>query len=243
MTEPVSLKFFTKENRADFYEAYRKIKYDVFVLQEGWEGLRDDSGKAIAREDSFDEQSIFLVASTEEGRHIGVVRAIALNHGFPHCELFEHHFTHISVKKLVDLLCTLNALAVLPSCRGKHYQVAGGSWEGPIWKLLVLSMIRYFERKGVVGAVATAGGLASARLFCQVGFYVIDRPMKTGLHSNLMTNIGLVFGSPRHVRAQRDCGTNDATRAMFDRHTVALSQYFKEREQEVLGSRPVVSES
>ena len=243
MAEPISLELFAKEGRADLYEAYRIIKYHVFVVEEGWEALRDNSGKEIAREDSFDEQSIFLVAGTEENCQIGVVRGTALKRGFPHGELLAHHLPHTAFKRSLDQLCELNALAILSRYRAKQYQVTEESGKGALWKLLVLSITRHFGQEGLIGAVATANGLASARLFCQLGFYVIDPPVQTGLHTKLMTNIGLVFGSPRHVRAQRKCGMEYETGATTDQGKVALLRYFEEREREVLGSRPVGSES
>lgn len=234
LTEPIKLETFAKVSRADLYNIYRLIKYDVFVTHERWEKLADDSGEAIAGEDQFDELSTFVVAMSEDGCPIGTVRGTALDSGFPHRELFEHYCTQEAFNNSMGSMCSLNALGILPSYRGKQDEVLGQSWKGPIWELLMLSIIDYFQQNGLVGAVATGGGLASARLLRRLGFKFIDRPKMTGLHVDVMINIGLVFGAPFHVRARRQCRMNIDGQAPFKRHTKALWRYFEEREREVL---------
>jgi len=161
--------------------------------------------------------------------------------GFPHRDLLEHHFRLPEVASIFDYFCTLNALAVIPAYRRKKYQVAGSQWSGSVAKLLMLAIISSLEQEGLRAAIATAGGLASARLCTNIGFFVIDRPSTTPLHYELMTNIGLVFGSEGHVEAQRKCGMQPKATLPLEHGTPNLLRYFGQRQKLVIGSKALES--
>lgn len=241
MTDTIFLESFTKKNNKKFYDAYLEIKYQVFVAEQGWHSLGNESGRPIAKEDPFDDQGRFCLATTDEGIPIGVVRGIPLTDGFPHRDLLEHHFRLPEVASIFEYFCTLNALAVIPPYRQKKYQVFGSKWSGSVAKLLMLAIISSLKQEGLRAAIATAGGFVSARLCTNIGFFVIDRPSTTPLHYELMTNIGLVFGSEGHVEAQMECGMQPKATLPLEHDTRNLLRYFEQRQQVVLGSKVLES--
>ncbi len=236
---PVELRLFARSEDRPLYQQYLAIKFAVFVAEQGWTALADPSGKPIAREEPFDEEGQLCLANTPEGDPIGVVRGIALSRGFPHRELLEHHLERAEVQGMWEQLCTLNGLAILPTHRRKVYEAVGLGWKGSVAKLLMLFVIQQMELQGLKAALATAGGVTSTRLCRSLGFFVIDSPTRAPhLHPEMvMTNIGLVFGAPPHLQAQRACGVRvDMARPLAE-DSARLLRYFEERQAEVLKAK------
>lgn len=224
------------------YHAYLQLKYEVFVAEQGWHQLAGDS-PAMAREDEFDIQGRFWLAATEEMVPLGIVRGTPLKEGFPRRELLEHHLQHPDVAGLFAALCTINGLAVRAEHRRNSCQVPERGWTGAIGKLLLLAMVRDLEVEGMQAAIATAGDRISVRLCESIGFLPIDQPQRTWLHPGLtMTNIGMVFGSPQHIRAQRECGMGDASEIQPGAKAERLFAYFEQRSATLLGSGPVAKD-
>src|SRR5574341_1362557 len=169
MADLIRLTPFSKGGNRCQYEQYLALKYEVFVAEQGWIALADPLGRPIAREERFDEDGQLCLASTPEGDPVGVVRAIALAKGFPRRELLQHHLERQEVQEMWAYLCTLNALAVLPSYRRKTYEAVGLGWKGSVGKLLMLFAIEQMELQGRKVALATSGGVASTRLCRSLG--------------------------------------------------------------------------
>lgn len=241
MLTTIVTKLFSKRGDKASYRTYLTIKYQVFVIELGWSSLKDESGAAIAREDPFDAEGSFFLAMTNEGAPIGTVRAIPLQKGFPHQELFEQHLGRIEFGSLFDSLCTFNALAVLPAYRGKKCLVSDRGWIGSAGRLLMLGLIRYMEQEGMKGAIVTTGAIAPARLCHGLGFYVIDNPTITPLRPEPLLNMGMVFGSEAHIRAQEECGMKPPVSTPLAGDLLRLLRYFESRQQQVLGSRRLES--
>ncbi len=228
-------------NDKDLYHAYRELKYEVFVAEQGWHSLADRSAPRVASEDEFDVCGRFWMASTQEMVPVGIVRGSLLKEGFPRRELLEHHLHQPEVAAMLTSLCTINALAVRASYRRSHHRVKQWGWTGPIGKLLLLAIIRDLEAEGMEAAIATAGGPISARLCESLGFTAIDLPQKTQLHPELvMVNIGMVFGSPQHLRAQEECGMRHGGEVALSAEAARLLAYFEERKTALLVPRPLV---
>jgi hypothetical protein len=238
--DSIILEGFSKQ-RSDLYRIYRRLKYDVFVVECGWDSLGDESGDTIAKEDPYDECGRFWLARTCDGLPIGVIRGNRLQDGFPHRQLLHHHLQHFQHEAAVDTTCTLNALAVLPDYRGQPCEVPARGWRGTVAKLLLLAIVRSLEAEGQRAAIATCAGLRSARLCLDSGFAVLDRPTKTSLHPALMTNIGMVFESPAHVEAQKACGIEPLADRSPQGETRSMQAYFAERHRIALDSKPLES--
>jgi hypothetical protein len=206
----MKISIFAAEDKENFL-LYRRVKYAVFADELGFEGIEDPMSPGLAREDTFDRCSAFAIARTTDGRDAAVLRGTPLSTAFPHREWFERHLDDARFAGAVDCLCSLNALAVLPAFRQGQWEVASPRCHGPIWMLTVLTMTRYFENKGCFGAIATTGEASTTRLFAQVGFRAIDRPMVSLSHHTPIRNIALIFDDQRHREAQRACGLIQST--------------------------------
>jgi hypothetical protein len=114
-------------------------------------------------------------------------------------------------------------------------------WVGSIAKLLMLALIRDLETEGMRGAIATAGTPVSCRLCESIGFTAIDPPQRTGLHPDPMINIGMVFGSPQHIRAQKECGMWQGGEPVLSPEAVRLLRYFEERRAALSDARPIAA--
>ena len=236
----IILEGFPKQ-RDDLYRIYRRLKYDVFVVECGWDSLGDESGDTIAKEDPFDECGRFWLARTSDGLPIGVIRGNRLQDGFPHRELLKHHLPQFHHETALQTTCTLNALAVLPDYRSRLCHVPARGWHGTVARLLLLAIIRSLEAEGQRAAIATCSGLRSIRLCVDSGFAVIDRPARTAIHDSLLTNIGMVFESHAHVEAQRACGIEPLVDGSARDGTRTLQAYFAERHRMALDSKPLES--
>ena len=135
-------------------------------------------------------------------------------------------------------LGTLNAVAVLPAYRGKKFQAIDLGWTGSAAKLLMLFAIHQMEKQGLRAALATTGNVASTQLFRHLGFRIIDCPRPIPhLHPDIVaTNVGIVFGSPQHLHAQRKCAIPVNFAQPLDTDSLMLLKYFAEREAEALRS-------
>jgi hypothetical protein len=239
MATLIQLRCFTSSENRSLYEQYLALKYQVFVVEQRWRELADPSGKPIARKEPFDAAGHLYLASTPEDDPVGTVRGIALTRGFPHRELLEHHLRSAEVQGMWAYLCTLNALAVVPSHRRNDCEAVGLGWKGSLGKLLMLAVMHQMELQGMKAALATTGGIVSTRLCRSLGFFVIDAPTRsTHLHPEIvMTNVGIVFGSPAHLRAQQDCGMRPKRVRPLSEDAARLLRYFEERQKEVLHAR------
>jgi len=232
--DPLVMKYFNKQADMEYYRAYREVKYQVFVAELGWSSLRDECDKAIARPDAFDEEGRFMLAMTEEGLPIGTVRAVHLKGAFPHRDLFERHCCHLEFNSLMDLVCTLNALAVLPEYRRRKFRVSDQGWIGSASHLLMLGMIRHMEQEGAKAAIVTTDGIVPTRLCRGLGFHIIDRPTVTKLRPEPLMNMGMAFGSDLHLRAQKECGMKSRTPGLREEHSRKLLCYFESCEKHAL---------
>lgn len=237
----IRIDIFSKHDHPAGYRVYRSIKYGVFAREMGWAGLEDPSGEPLAREDPFDDAGRFVLARTEAGNPVGVVRGIGLNEGFPHRDLFEHHLDDARFQQTCSQLITVNALAVLPEYRKRIFRVAGWDWIGSAGRLLMLALFRSFEREHRLGAVATAGGLPSAVFFRKLGCLVMDPPSPTALHREPLTNFGILFGSEGHRRAEETCHMNPDRPARPSPDRERLQAYFRHCQERSLSSGPLES--
>jgi hypothetical protein len=235
--EPVTIRSFSFNDDELLQQAYRRLKYRVFVEDLGWNSLVDEPNAGIAKVDYFDAEGLFLLAISD-GLPIGVIRAIALKDGFPHRELFEQHLHHPRFSAMLHGICMLNALAVLPLYRGKTFCTAEHNWEGSVAKLLVLGIMRCMEEQNQKAAIATAQGPV-VYFFQKLGFQVIDRPAVTHLHPDVFTNVGLVFGTTAHKKALQACKMAISEAPKIDEDGRDLSGYFEECQKNALGLAPL----
>jgi N-acyl-L-homoserine lactone synthetase len=238
MDEVIVLEWFRRYD--PWFEAYLEIKYRVFVVEQGWSALTATSGYRGLRHDPFDDHGRFLLARTSAGDPMGIVRGLPIREGFPHQDLFVQHLNNPTVVRMLPSMCTLNALAVLPQFRGRRYAVQGAGWQGSLGRLLVLGILLTLEEEDIHAVVATAEGLVSTRLFVRLGFKLINVPTKTALHPDLlMTNVGMVLGSPSHVQAQVDASLRKAGMTPLSGDALALCQYLDQCQNKIVRGHPL----
>jgi hypothetical protein len=215
----------------DRYAAYQQLRREVFFGEQHWRDLAD--------EDQFDQGARLWIATAPDAATVGIVRGLRVVHGFPHRELFDGYH-EVLEPDVCRVLATINALAVARRHRGLIHRVTGTPHHGTIGQLLVLAALADLEALGCRVVVATAGGRRSLQLFRALGFLVLEPPGRTALHPDLiLTNVGLVLGSPAHLKARRGCGFGEA--AVVRGTLVPVLRYFERREAEVLRDRPLSS--
>ncbi len=222
----ISLEYFKKSENSVLYEAYRKLKYKIFVTECGWEALTSDTEPNKAKVDQYDAIGRFLIALNEDQIPIGILRGIALRKGFPHKSLFDRHLANDIVNNMLANMCTLNALAVLPKYRGKIFNYKGLPWTGSVGKIMMLALMQSFEKDQIVATIITAQGQAGAKFFQSLGFKMIDHPIVTDLHPDPLTNMALIFGSTMHLRALEKCNIQPLFLNYKKSEVCYLEEYF-----------------
>ena len=230
MTDSIQLQFFRKFESQEAYDAYRQIKHEVFVRECGWNDLDDNSSPNRAREDPHDEMGQFLLARNSDGEPIGILRSNVLSESFPHEALFKEHLGSDTVQRFLDRVCMLNALAVLPKYRKWQFTIQEEGMSGSVGKLLVLTLMRLLESRGLVGALVTSGGNLATSFFIQLGFHIIDPMRKMSLHKEPLTNLGIVFGGPKQRTMEERCKMTNITTRPWNNSAQELEDYFTQRE-------------
>ena len=191
----------------------------------GWADLADARNPGLIKVDAYDPISSFALLSTASGQPFAIVRATALNRGFPYRELFERHLAQPAFADHLDRLCSINALAVLPDYRRRVFRESAHGWQGSAGQLLLLGILQHMARAGLAGAILTTGYPAASRLCRRVGFEVIDRPVGSAQTREPLQNMALLFDAPAYLACQRACGVvSEAQRP--DPGRDALARYF-----------------
>ena len=198
-----------------WYDEYRRLRHRIFVAEQGWMGLSGPTEEATVP-DPTDVRARFWLARAQCGALVGAVRVRPVRDCFPHEDLFRHHLTRREVTGLRPWMGTLNSLMVDREWRGRLCAGANGD-KGTIASILLRTSLRTSADSGLRALVATAQTLISARALMRAGFRVIDPPVRTPLHARFrMCNVGIV------LRPDDPCAS-------------ALSNYFDERQREILG--------
>jgi hypothetical protein len=230
---PIVLEPFTADDPR--YATYRRIKYAVFMAEQGWAARPSELAAQMADPDPCDRWGGFWLARTEAGAAAGVIRGMAVSAAFPHRDLFDHHLGAGAVRRLAPALGTVNALAVVPPYRGCEVTVTGNRWRGGVGSVLLLASLRSLEEAGVRAVLATVQGPVSAHLFLRLGFLALDAPCMTALQPSLpLMNVGLLLGSPAHRAAEEKRGLGRRA-ARRDADSAALLGYFEGRHRHVIG--------
>lgn len=203
--------------RGPWYDEYRRLRHTVFVDEQGWQGLSSAAEPGLTPADPGDVRAWFWLARAHDGRLIGIVRVVPVQPLFPHEELFAHHLMLAAVQAMRPRLGSLNSLAVDAQWRRQECRDERGR-AGTVAALLLRRCLAECPRLAVDALVATAQTTISVRALMRAGFHVIDPPARTHLHGAfVMCNVGVVL-------------------EQTDYDAVALADYFRRCEQDVLGT-------
>src|SRR5262245_18328376 len=226
MTESLQIETFNGWSDQERYDEYRRLRYQVFVAEQGWTGLSHEGEPGMAMKHPADEHARFWLARNETGAVVGEVRVVSLVHAFPHKELFATHLRRCEMQNMLPFMGTLNSLAVLPWYRGLHCQIRGDVRSETAARALLRASLQGSTEQGLRALIATAQNPSSARALVGAGFRMIDTPIRTALHPHfLMANVGVVLeqGDQRRSRVRAAAAG-------------ALARYFNDRQREVLAS-------
>jgi hypothetical protein len=164
---------FTKATSPNFLEAYLRLKYLVFVREQGWFSLPHSNENEMAYPDAFDTQSIFILAQDPDAAPAGIARATMPPGPLPHMDLLDRHLCAPELEPLREQIATVNAVAVLKKFRGKIIAFQGDNF--------------------TVGQVMVAIPKTGARFFTRLGFYALDKPFQYGPSPKPLINLGLLL--------------------------------------------------
>jgi N-acyl-L-homoserine lactone synthetase len=203
-----------------WYDEYRRLRHRIFVVEQSWNGLSSPQEPGLTQRDPADRSAWFWLARAGDGSLVGAVRVCAVADVFPHEELFAHHLAVPAVAAIRPRLGTLNSLLVEGGWRRRECAAPDGR-VGTVASLLLDACVAGCACDGLQAILATAQTVVSARALMRAGFRVIDRPVRTPLHSGFtMCNVGIVL---------RPTGGNPQ----------AVASYFDARQQLVLGSQTI----
>jgi hypothetical protein len=204
---------------AGWYRDYRCLRHRVFVAEQGWGGVSPRGARGPPAPDPADADAWFWLAWSGAGQLAGAVRVRPVRDVFPHEDLFRDHLERPELAAVRSGLGTLNSLVVAGDWRQRRC-VATGPVPRTVAAHLLSAAVAGSLTHGLCAIVATAQTSISARALMRAGFRVIDRPVRTSLHSVFpMCNLGLGLGD------------GDASRA--------VTAYFARREHEVLAGRSI----
>ncbi len=186
---------FTADQDPARYARFHEIRSNVFADELGWQLSKPD-GPWL---DPFDRGARLFMAETADREPVGILRALVADTAFPHQEMFAHDLECTGLTGRTSIIGTLNALAVLPSHRGRLYRSVSDTMVGTVAHLLLRSALKDLESRGVQAVFATVLGVRSARSFLRVGFRLLGPPQgMPGQERFIVANVGVVLPCGRH---------------------------------------------
>ena len=178
------------------YERFNRVRGEVFGKALGWK-LPPDVGPW---HDVYDDGASCALAEAADGEPIGILRALQASCAFPHRELFDTHLARCGLQTRLDLIGTLNALAVLPQYRRRTYVARLSGAQGTASRLMLRACLEALTREGIRIVLATVMGAVSARAFLSAGFQFLDLPKDMpGQRGFVVANVAAVLPSPLPV--------------------------------------------
>ncbi len=189
----VTVSFFDDTSVPEFRE-YRKIKHEVFVLEQGWQLPVDADGRHV-EPDPFDSHSMFVIGRVD-GSAIGIARATMIDEAFPHADFFVDLMRRPEIKGVRAAIATVNAVAVLPAFRGRPMRVVGSTRSMTTAKALMVELMKRLERDGTEIVLLTTSPGIAAVFFDHLGFYLLGPPFKSD--GRTLINMGLGIHDSEH---------------------------------------------
>lgn len=228
----VTVSFFDDTSAPEFGE-YRKLKHEVFVLEQGWQLPLDADDQRVAP-DPFDPHSMFVIGRVG-GQTVGIARATMIDDGFPHAEFFTELMQRPELRGVRTAVATVNAVAVLPAFRGRPLRVEGGARSMTTAKALMVELARRLERGGAEVVLLTTSPGVAAVFFDHLGFYLIGPPFRSD--GRRLINMGLGVHDADHFRAIGSPLADEAFAKGASEAERRCIDYFRKRAAAVLGGR------
>jgi hypothetical protein len=192
--------FQPKEN-SRLFNAYLKIKYEVFVCEKRQSSLPHDISLGRSLPDAFDYNSTIVTVRWDGHGVIGCLRITAIleEDEFPHRQRFEHHIKSASIKRLQAFKVT--AVAVKKEYREQKFLDHRSKKMMTAQEALMTTAITTIRRLGGDVTFLSSSPNDSLPFFLRLGFYVIDEPLKLG-DSNIV-NMALLTNDAEALKTLR----------------------------------------
>jgi len=228
----VTVSFFDDTSVPEFRE-YRKLKHEVFVLEQGWQLPVDADGRHV-EPDPFDRHSMFVIGRVD-GSAIGIARATMIDEAFPHAEFFVDLMRRPEIKGVRAAVATVNAVAVLPAFRGRRMRVVGSARSMTTAKALMVELMRRLERDGTEIVLLTTSPGIAAVFFDHLGFYLLGPAFSREGRS--LINMGLGIHDANHFREIESPLAHEAFAKNATEAEHRCIDYFQDQAAAVLGAK------
>lgn len=195
----IRLERFTRDTNPPAFRSYLRVKYEVFVEEQGWP-LDADRQQKQTREDAVDPKSCFVLATDDAGREVGTVRGTMLSEAFPHREMLQHHLSRSGIELELSHLGTINALAVRPELRGRRLPIAGRDGPLTIGKAVMCEITDWCREQGALALIFTTMRGVPAIFFEHLGSYVVDPWFRIKAIEVELVNMVLLTTDPARFR-------------------------------------------
>jgi hypothetical protein len=184
----VTITRFSQASASHLYRDYRRIKYDVFVAEQGWP-LATVDGCDECAPDEYDADSLFVMACCG-AEAIGVVRGTIGNDQIPHRQLFKDHLGDTPIGQLrPGHIAMVTALAVRQQFRNAPVLLNEDAAPSTAARVITSDILNWLGERGVVLTLCSATPMAAARLFSGLGFTVLDPLQSYGPHDRPILNM------------------------------------------------------
>ena len=235
----IHLERFTPEHNPPAFRGYLRVKYEVFVEEQGWP-LAADRQTQLTNEDDVDPQSCFILAEAD-GREVGTVRGTLLNTAFPHRDMLEHHLQRSGIEIALSQLATINSLAVLPALRGQRLAVSNRPRTAHRRQGRDVRDGRLVPGTGALALIFTTIRGVPAIFFEHLGGYVVDPFFRTQSIALELLNMVLMTTDPERYAETGSPLLATCPRRALTPHEQASRDYCRRRHAEITHGRSIGS--
>jgi hypothetical protein len=158
------------------YDQYRKLKGQVFCIEQSWPIQLDADG--LTEPDVFDKDAQFFGCFDPDAKLLGAVRGLRLDRQFPYRDYFSKDLTDAELHQACEVGFTLNALLCQSTYRGiKNVSLASSQGDPAqfltIGQALTTLICQYFLHGGKTTCYITAMSKTSEKYFLCSGFVAL----------------------------------------------------------------------
>jgi hypothetical protein len=199
------LKNFIGSTDQKYFNAFLKIKYQVFIDEMGWTSLPHSKSDKSAFIDSFDKASFFTVITNQNGQTLGIGRATLAKNGLPHKTLYQRHLNQKTIKSLNNNIATINSIAVIRGLRGKLYMSKLFKNEITIGQYILFALTNWIRKfEGQLIFISTQIS-CSLNFFTRSGYYLIDSPFYYSKSPKPLVNMAMLVNDQDHLIKTNSC--------------------------------------
>lgn len=148
------------------FDAYRELKFSVFVLEYGWPLLAEHNKTLI---DGYDRLATFF-ACLSNGKMLGVCRCNYADQAYPYKNLLQSQIENAEYTPAEQVVLT--SIAFKKSSRGLNARLK--QTKPTPAQQLFMTAVSYFKRKNIKRLLLSAQVSGSAKAFVEWGFIPVS---------------------------------------------------------------------